>query len=83
MRIAFAMVLVPNLKWLILDEPTHNIDRRGIGKLVEAFNETLPKIVDQVFIITHEEEMKQISGGRVFVLGRDKANNEATNVSES
>jgi exonuclease SbcC len=83
MRIAFAMVLVPNLKWLILDEPTHNIDRRGIGKLVEVFNEKLPKIVDQVFIITHEEEMKQISGGRVFVLGRDKANNEATNVSES
>ena len=83
MRIAFAMVLVPNLKWLILDEPTHNIDRRGIGKLVEVFNEKLPKIVDQVFIITHEEEMKQISGGRVFVLGRDKANNEATSVSES
>ncbi len=83
MRIAFAMVLVPNLKWLILDEPTHNIDRRGIGKLVDVFNEKLPKIVDQVFIITHEEEMKQISGGRVFVLGRDKANNEATSVSES
>ncbi len=83
MRIAFAMVLVPNLKWLILDEPTHNIDRIGIGKLVDVFNEKLPKIVDQIFIITHEEEMKQISEGRVFVLGRDKANNEATKVSES
>ncbi|MDE1810875.1 MAG: SMC family ATPase, partial [Candidatus Micrarchaeota archaeon] len=33
MRVALAMVIVPNLKWLILDEPTHNIDDQGIGEL--------------------------------------------------
>ena len=32
MRIAMAMVIVPNLRWLILDEPTHNIDEQGISK---------------------------------------------------
>ena len=83
MRIAFAKVLAPNLRWLILDEPTHNIDSRGINKFIEVFNEKLPKMVEQVFIITHEEQMKQISGGRVFVLGRDKARNEETHVLEA
>ncbi len=83
MRIAFAKVLAPNLRWLILDEPTHNIDSQGINKFIEVFNEKLPKMVEQVFIITHEEQMKQVSGGRVFVLGRDKAKNEETQVSEA
>ena len=44
MRMSFAMAIVPNLKWLIFDEPTHNIDRIGIGKLVDVSNEKLPKL---------------------------------------
>ena len=36
MRISMSMVIVPNLRWLILDEPTHNIDENGINKLVQS-----------------------------------------------
>ncbi len=78
LRVAFAMVLVPNLKWLILDEPTHNIDRQGIGRFVNVFNEKLPQIVGQIFIITHDEQLKQVSNGKVYMLGRDKTKNEET-----
>ncbi|MDE1846183.1 MAG: SMC family ATPase, partial [Candidatus Micrarchaeota archaeon] len=38
MRVAFALVLVPNLKWIILDEPTHNIDEQGMSRFITVFN---------------------------------------------
>lgn len=82
MRVAFAMVLVPNLRWLILDEPTHNIDQLGLQRFVRVFNEKLPEIVDQIFIITHDEALKQVSNGRIYVLGRNKAIGEESSVEE-
>ncbi len=82
MRVAFALVLVPNLKWLILDEPTHNIDREGLEKFVQVFNEKLPKIVDQVFIITHDEMLKQVSTAKIYLLNRNKEEAGATEVRE-
>ena len=82
MRISMSMVIVPNLRWLILDEPTHNIDENGINKLVQVLGESLPKIVDQVFIITHDTALKNIGGARVYQLGRDKAKNEPTSYAE-
>jgi exonuclease SbcC len=78
MRVAFALVLVPNLKWLILDEPTHNIDQQGIGRFVSVFNEKLPKIVEQIFIITHDEQLKQVSNGKVYMFSRNKGENGET-----
>ena len=83
MRIAFSLVLVPNLKWLILDEPTHNIDQQGLSKFVRMFSETLPGIVDQVFIITHDEMLKQVSDARIYILNRNKEENGDTKVSEA
>ncbi len=83
MRIAFSLVLVPNLKWLILDEPTHNIDQQGISRLVHIFGETLPGIIDQTFIITHEDMMKQVSGARIYLFSRNKEEHKATEVSEA
>ena len=80
MRVAFALVLVPNLKWLILDEPTHNIDRQGISKFIEVFNEKLPSIIEQVFIITHDEQLRQVSNAKVYLLGRNKEAAEETRV---
>lgn len=80
MRVAFALVLVPNLRWLILDEPTHNIDQRGLDKFVKAINEVLPRLVEQVFIITHDEALKQVANARVYVLERDKEKNGNTAV---
>ncbi len=78
LRIAMAMVIVPNLRWLILDEPTHNIDSTGISKLIDVFGSTLPGIVEQIFIITHDDSLKQIGGARVFSLDRDKSANGPT-----
>ena len=72
MRIAMSMVIVPNLRWIILDEPTHNVDSNGIDRLINMLSNNLPKVVDQVFIITHDESMKQISNARVYMLDRDK-----------
>jgi len=82
MRVAFALVLVPNLKWLILDEPTHNIDEHGIAKFIHIFNDTLPRIIDQIFLITHDEALKQASSSKTYVLSRDKAAHGGTIVEE-
>ncbi|MDE1851787.1 MAG: AAA family ATPase [Candidatus Micrarchaeota archaeon] len=82
MRIAIALVLVPNLKWLILDEPTHNIDREGIGKFVEVLNDAIPRIIDQTFIITHDEALKQVSNARIYMLNRNKDEHEQTRIAE-
>jgi exonuclease SbcC len=82
MRMAFAMVVVPNLRWLILDEPTHNLDAKGISSLVTVLGENLPVVVEQIFIITHEEQLRQINLAKVFVLERDKGLGEPTQVSE-
>lgn len=81
MRIAMAMVMVPNLKWLILDEPTHNIDSTGISKLVEVMGGALPSIVEQIFVITHDESLKQISSARVYQFDRDKGAGGPTTIS--
>lgn len=83
MRIALAMVIVPNLRWLILDEPTHNIDENGIGKFIEVLGNSLPKVVEQIFIITHDSALKNISSARVYQLDRDKNNNGYTSIVES
>ncbi|MDE1868758.1 MAG: SMC family ATPase [Candidatus Micrarchaeota archaeon] len=82
MRIAMAMVIVPNLKWLILDEPTHNIDDAGIGKFVEILGDALPKVVEQIFIITHDQALKHITSARVYQLDRNKDRSEPTAVLE-
>lgn len=83
MRIALAMVIVPNLRWLILDEPTHNIDENGINKFIEVLGNSLPKVVEQIFIITHDNALKNISSARIYQLERNKDKNEYTSVVES
>ncbi|MCL4379556.1 MAG: SMC family ATPase [Candidatus Marsarchaeota archaeon] len=82
MRIALSMVVVPNLRWLILDEPTHNIDASGISKLISVLGDTLPNVVEQVFIITHDDNLKQITSAKVYQLERDKGSAGSTTVSE-
>ena len=80
MRIALSMVIVPNLRWIILDEPTHNIDSNGISKMIEVLGGKLPANLDQIFIITHEDAMKQIIGASVHLLDRDKSKSAHTNI---
>jgi DNA repair exonuclease SbcCD ATPase subunit len=82
MRVAFSLVLVPNLRWIILDEPTHNIDEQGLSRFIKVFNETLPRIIDQIFIITHDETLKQAASSKTYLLTRDKSAGGATIVQE-
>ncbi len=82
MRIAFSLVLVPNLRWLILDEPTHNIDQQGIGKLVRIFGSTISNYAEQVFIITHDEQLKDVVGSKIYLLSRNKDENGESVVAE-
>ncbi|MGC8495619.1 MAG: AAA family ATPase [Candidatus Micrarchaeia archaeon] len=82
MRIALAMVVVPNLKWLILDEPTHNIDESGISKLIDVLGNSMPKIVDQIFVITHDSSLKNISFAKIYQIDRNKSENGPASIIE-
>ncbi|MFQ5647792.1 MAG: AAA family ATPase [Candidatus Aenigmatarchaeota archaeon] len=79
LRIAFSRAFIPNLRWLILDEPTHNLDARAIEQLSAVLQERIGAFAQQVFLITHEE---RISEGvhTLYRLERDKGRNEPTRV---
>ncbi|MBI5047231.1 SMC family ATPase, partial [Candidatus Micrarchaeota archaeon] len=55
LRVALAMVLTPKLSWLILDEPTHNLDTDAVELLSSALQFKVPEVVRQTFVITHDE----------------------------
>ena len=57
LRIAFSLVLAPQLRLIVLDEPTHNLDSKGVSQLAMTLRDRIGDILDQVFIITHEEEL--------------------------
>ncbi|VVB98709.1 DNA double-strand break repair Rad50 ATPase [uncultured archaeon] len=80
LRIAFATVLTPDIGWLILDEPTHNLDSEAVQLLSEAINEKIPSIVEQTFVITHDTALGETGEGLVYRLERDKGKNESTRV---
>ncbi|MFH0971941.1 MAG: SMC family ATPase [Candidatus Micrarchaeota archaeon] len=82
LRVAFAMVLTPNLSWLILDEPTHNLDSRAVQLLNRALHDEIPKIVEQTFVITHDEALKEGASSKVFYFERDKDNSDRSVVEE-
>ncbi len=83
LRIAFSLAFIPNLKWLILDEPTHNLDTNAIEKFNEILRERMHSFADQVFIITHEERLAEATTGSVYKLERDKEMNGPTIVREA
>ncbi|MEW6328919.1 MAG: AAA family ATPase [Candidatus Micrarchaeota archaeon] len=72
LRIAFATVLVPNLSWLILDEPTHNLDEDGVKAIARALYEQIPKIVEQTFVITHDENLRDAASAKLYEIKRNK-----------
>ena len=80
LRIAFATVLTPDVSWLILDEPTHNLDSDAVVLLSQAINEKIPTIVEQTFVITHEPALGETADGKVFRLDRDKKTGEPSKV---
>jgi len=72
LRMAFAMVLAPALSWLVLDEPTHNLDEEGIRELASVLRERIPEVVRQVLLITHEERLEAAVSGYLYRFYRDK-----------
>ena len=79
-RIAFALVLTKKLSMLILDEPTHNLDSNAISKLSEMLREKLPKLVEQIFVITHDKNLENAASCNLYLLKRDKNSDESTKV---
>lgn len=80
LRIAFSLAFLPNLKWLILDEPTHNLDANAINQFVQALRDNLGGLVEQVFLITHDERVSEGIQGSLYRLERNKDENEPTRV---
>ena len=73
-RVAFSLVLTQNLSWLILDEPTHNLDKNAVMELSKMMKEHLPNLVEQIFVITHDPEMEKAASGECYEIERDKEN---------
>ena len=82
LRIAFALVLAPQLRWLVLDEPTHSLDAKAIDDLATVLRERITEFVDQVFLITHSAEMESAVTGYLYKLDRDKAKDGPTVVTK-
>ena len=80
LRVAFALVLVPHLRWIILDEPTHNLDSRAVEELARTLREKINEFVDQVFLITHDEKLEYAVNGSLYKLEREKEKDGPTRV---
>lgn len=80
LRTALAMVLTPKLSWLILDEPTHNLDSAAVELLSSALEQKVPEIVSQTFVITHDEAFMGSEFASSYRLVRDKERNGETKI---
>jgi DNA repair protein SbcC/Rad50 len=82
LRIAFSLALAPQLRILILDEPTHNLDQKAVEELAKVLRENISEFMDQVFIITHDERLQEAVTGKAYKLERDKSLDGYTQVVE-
>jgi|GEM_PF-4356889 len=80
LRITLAMVLAPQLSWIVLDEPTHNLDENGIEKLSSLIRDRLPGLIEQFVIVTHDNRLMSSGNGNVFQFLREKSGNDPTSV---
>ncbi len=80
LRVAMSSLMAEKLSWLILDEPTHNLDSQAIDTFVEVIKEKLPSVVEQFFIVTHDERLKEAGIGKVFIFDRGAEKKEPTQV---
>lgn len=80
LRIAFALVLAPNLGILILDEPTANLDSRAVKELAATLRERISELINQTFLITHQPELEDAVTGHSYRLERDKTKDGVTKV---
>jgi exonuclease SbcC len=78
LRMSLAMVLTPKLSWLILDEPTHNLDSAAVEMLSHALAFKVPEVVKQTFVITHDEAFMGSDFASSFRISREKDQNGAS-----
>ena len=81
LRIAFSLVLAPQLKWLVLDEPTHNLDAKAVDLLANVLRDRISTFVDQIFLITHDPSLEAAVSGYLYRLEREKEKDGFTKVS--
>ena len=77
-RLEIARGLIHKPALLILDEPTHNLDAQAVSMLATALSEKLPSIVEQIFVITHEQALVDSQQVTFYRLVRDNAKQEDT-----
>lgn len=82
LRLALAVVLTPKVRWLLLDEPTHNLDRAAVEKMADIFRNEIPKLIDQVFLITHDEALEAAVTARLYKLERGGRKEDITRIVE-
>ncbi|MEM5801887.1 MAG: SMC family ATPase [Candidatus Aenigmatarchaeota archaeon] len=80
LRIAFALVLAPHLRWLVLDEPTHNLDAQAVSVLATTLRDRIGEYIDQVFLITHDERLEEAVTGNLYIFKREKEKDGFTQV---
>jgi len=80
-RIALGFLLTPSLNWIILDEPTHNLDDLAVSKLAEVLNIKLPSLVKQIIVITHDDRLVNLGYSQAIRFERDKSPFSFTKIS--
>jgi len=80
MRIALSVILAPRLKVLMLDEPTHNLDSNTMEKLIDILKTHISNLIEQLFIVTHDERLIQAGTGYTYEFLRESAKRESTKV---
>ena len=80
LRIAFSLVLAPQIRLLILDEPTSNLDAKAISELSQTLRERIGDFINQTFLITHTPELEDSVNGFAYRLERDKSTDSPTKV---
>lgn len=80
LRIAFSLVLAPQLRIAFLDEPSHNMDSQALSKLATTLKERVHEFMDQILLVTHQTELEEAVTGYAYRLERDKSNDGYTQV---
>lgn len=81
-RVAIALSLTKKLGLLILDEPTHNMDSKTISMLSSILDKELPELVEQIFIITHDQKLLDTTNSSKYIIERDKENDGVSFIKE-
>lgn len=72
LRMAFALVLAPQLRWLVLDEPTHNLDEKAVSELANVLRDNMTEFVEQAFLITHDPSLESAVSGCLYRMEKEK-----------